>query len=89
MTRSSAFEVERTSVGKSSASSVPSAMPPAPAMKIDVAAMTHSGGPPVRKKIICVPVAMRERDRGDGAAAARFGQPTAEQQTDEARGPRS
>ena len=83
-TQSSPFDVQRTSVGKSSTSSVPSAIPPAPATKIDIADITQSDTPPVRKKTICVPVAIGERDRGDRPPAADLGQPPADQHADEA-----
>ena len=55
---SSAFDVPRSSVGKSSASSVPSAMPPAPDASTETADMSQMIVPPCRKNTICVAVAI-------------------------------
>ena len=82
--RATRSTVPRTSVAKSSASSVPSTMPPAPAMKIDTRRHDPERGAAAEEEDhLGAGRDERERDRGDRAPAARFGEPAAEDDADE------
>ena len=82
-TESKAFDVERTSVGKSSASRVPSAMPPAPAMTTDNADVNHNRSARQEEEHL-----RRRREKmptiATGSPASLLGETAADDQADEA-----